>query len=156
MPFFYGLCRFCWLLHWHQNRSKSNLVGENTVTWVLLAPAILCSAYQGSCFSFIIFPFRDIGRVCIEICQIWLILCQKEHCRKCVSRKYPYPPPPPTEDHWKVQGGFMGNCFSRGCEPRTKHWKQRMIDPKHKNIPTGWYVRSFEKKSQYSWPLTRG
>ena len=39
-------------------------------------------------------PFRDIGRVCIEICQIWLILCQKEHCRKCVSRKYPYPPPP--------------------------------------------------------------
>ena len=39
----------------------SNLVGENTVTWVLLAPAILCSAYQGSCFSFIIFNIVSRG-----------------------------------------------------------------------------------------------
>ena len=60
MPFI-GLYRFCWLLHWHENRSKSNLVGENTVTWVLLAPAILCSAYQGSCFSFIIFNIVSRG-----------------------------------------------------------------------------------------------
>ena len=33
-------------------------------------------------------------------------------------------------------GGFMGNYFPRGDRPCTKHWKQRMIDLKHKNIPT--------------------
>ena len=28
----------------------------------------------------------------------------------CGSRKYPYPPPPPTEDHWKFrgEGGVQG------------------------------------------------
>ena len=33
-------------------------------------------------------------------------------------------------------GGFMGNYFPRGDRPCTKHWKQRTIDLKHKNIPT--------------------
>ena len=39
--------------------------------------------------------------------------------------------------------GFMGNYFPKGDGPRTKHWKQRMIDLKHKNIPT--YVVSKQK-----------
>ena len=36
----------------------------------------------------------------------------------------------------KGYGGFMGNYFPKGDGPRTKHWKQRTIDLKHKNIPT--------------------
>ena len=65
----------------------------------------------------------------------------------CGSRKYPYPPHgrpleiPRGRGGSKAvisegYGGFMGNYFPRGDRPCTKHWKQRTIDLKHKNIPT--------------------
>ena len=65
----------------------------------------------------------------------------------CGSRKYPYPTHgrsleiPRGRGGSKAvisegYGGFMGNYFPRGDRPCTKHWKQRTIDLKHKNIPT--------------------
>ena len=69
----------------------------------------------------------------------------------CGSRKYPYLPFPPHgrsleiprgsgeegfkgSNFWGV-GWFMGNYFSKGWRTTpTKHWKQRTIGLKHKNI----------------------
>ena len=39
----------------------------------------------------------------------------------------------------------MGNYFPKGDRPCTKHWNQRTIDLKHKNIPT--YVVKLKQKS---------
>ena len=77
----------------------------------------------------------------------------------CGSRKYPYPPPPSPQrkiiGNSEGEGGFNGsnfqgvrgvhgNYFPKGDGPRTKRWKQRTIDLKHKNILT--YV-VFKQKS---------
>ena len=74
----------------------------------------------------------------------------------CGSRKYPYPPPPPTEDHWKFRGeggfkgsnfqgvrGVHGKCFPKGdgCTYKTlKATYDRSEEQKHT------YVRCFETK----------
>ena len=83
----------------------------------------------------------------------------------CVVPQNIHTPPPPTEDHWKFRGGggvqrqlFLRGrggsretTFPEGDEPRTKHWKQRTIDRKHKSIRM-----LFGNKNRYSWPLRWG
>ena len=49
--------------------------------------------------------------------------------------------PPPREiirNYEGEGGGNMEKYFPKGDRPRTKHWKQRTIDLKHKNTTGHW------------------
>ena len=72
----------------------------------------------------------------------------------CVSRKYPYPPPP-TKDHWKFPGGggVQRQLFLRGRGVHGKLLFQRVTNHEQNVesniqsiVSTKTYVRRFETK----------
>ena len=73
----------------------------------------------------------------------------------CGSRKYPYPPPPTTEDHWKFRGGggVQRQLFPRGrggswettFQKVTNH-EQNIESNVQLIVSTKTYIHCFETK----------